>query len=222
VRGTGGGFRSPSPGLAVVSTATLLALAGGAAGCGDEEPPDAAGDGSPRTVAAAPDTTAPAGAANGAPQARRGNADGTVTRLNGQVVRDWGDKRERKKVVAIFAKLQRDFRAGRMAAACDRVTDFGLQQFQPGKTAPDTPCPAKLRAFAAELGQREPQRLRLLWVRAYPTTIASAWVRDERGKPVRVPFYGWDGKGWKLELGNFARPEFLNAELVGAGAYLRR
>lgn len=149
--------------------------------------------------------------------------DGTLTTSDGKVIRDWGEERDRKRLVARFAKLQRDFRGGRMKAACANVTDFGLAQFTPGRTGFETPCPAKLRAFAAELERRgvEPVRLRVLWGRTYEL-IASIWVEDPKGERMRLGFTDAEGGHMKFELGVIAWPEVLHGYLIGARRYLAR
>jgi len=149
------------------------------------------------------------------------SADGMLTTAEGKVIRDWGPERDRKRLVAALARTQRDFRAGRMEAACSGIAEIGLAQFTPGKTSFETPCPVKLQAFATELERRHvaPVRLRLLWVRSY-ALIASVWVEDPRGERYRMGFTDFGGEGMKFELGAFARPELLAGRLAGAGRYL--
>jgi hypothetical protein len=203
-----------------------LVLAGAAVGCGDDEPQRTAGDG-PATsarAAGASDAKAPGKVGGASPDPRpRESADGTLTTADGEVIRDWGPERDRKLIVARFARMQRSFRAGRMAAVCANVTDFGLAQFTPGRTGFDTPCPAKLRTFATELERRAapPVRLRVLWVRSYPL-VASVWVEDPAGKRIRVGFTDVDGAGMKLELATSDRARLLYGSLAAARRYLAR
>jgi hypothetical protein len=193
----------------------------GAAGCGDEEPQGAAGDG--RAIPAPPNGDAIAAAKKADEKPPRENPDGMLTTKEGKTVRDWGAERDRKPVVARFVKMQRDFRAGRMAAVCAQISEFGVEQFRPGDTDFYTPCPAKMRAFAAELRRDgvKPVRLRMLWVRYY-AIVASIWVEDPEGERVRVPFTDLDGGGMKFEIGVFDRPEVLHGRLAGARSYLGR
>jgi hypothetical protein len=223
----GGRANGWAPALAVA-----VALAAGGCGGGQSEGAADGGriDASTAGTSTAGTSTAGASAADAqdASTAEAGRqpserADGTLVTADGKVIRDWGPKRDRKRLVARFVKLQRDFRAGRMKAVCGAVADLGLAQFTPGKTSFDTPCPAKLRAFAGELQRRgvAPATLRMLWVRSY-ALVASVWVEDPQGEPFRVGFTDVDGGGMKLELGTSSRRELLYGRLAGAGRYLSR
>lgn len=207
--------------VAACVAAVVLAVAFGAAGCGDEDPRGAAADRPEASAASDRDSIAAAREADEQPPPE--NPDGTLRGDDRKVVRDWGAARDRKPVVASFVRMQRDFRAGRMAAVCAGISDFGVEQFRPGDTDFYTPCPAKMRAFAAELRRDgvEPVRLRILWVRYYPI-VASIWVEDPKGERVRVPFTDLDGSGMRFEIGVFDRPEMLYGHLAGARRYLAR
>lgn len=186
------------------------------AGCGDDETSTAGGDGggakSTSSVYTAPE----------APKDDQLKDDQSAAATIASD-RDWGPKRDRTRIVAVFAGMQRDFRAGRMGSVCAHVLQFAIEQFTPGNTAPDAPCPAKLRAFAAALQRRgvQPVRLRLLSARAYPL-VTSIWVEAPDGRRIRVPFGDYDQTGMKFELGSFGYPETLYGSLAGAAAYMRR
>ncbi|HWM09237.1 MAG TPA: hypothetical protein VNO82_07825 [Solirubrobacteraceae bacterium] len=196
----------------------VLLVAGFAAvGCGDDG--DAQNPPSPKPAKA--QTEDPPKAPSPDPPAEPADDQSAAATQNATV--DWGPKRDRKRIVAVFAGMQRDFIAGRMGAVCKHVLQFAIEQFTPGRTAPGAPCPAKLRAFAAELQRRgvQPMRLRLLSARVYPL-INSVWVEAPDGGRIRVPFGDYDQTGMKFELGTFEYPETLYGSLAGAAAYLRR
>jgi hypothetical protein len=199
-----------------LAAAALLAVAVGmpVLGCGSDEEPTKAG-----RTAAAEDTSAAAGDVSAA-----ASTDGRLTTTTGEVITDYGDISQRRQAVRVLDRLQREFRAGEMAAACARINDFLFSQFTPRGTRDETPCPEKLEAYAAERARRgaRPQRLRLLWVRAY-TGQTGVWVDDGRGERLRVQLsYSLSGDGWQLDLGSLNRPDVLDAELVGADSYGRR
>ncbi|NLT07393.1 MAG: hypothetical protein GXY03_13940 [Solirubrobacterales bacterium] len=181
------------------STAIALAVAAAAfAGCGGG-PSDDAGP-QARTAAAAPTRTA---------------EEGELMGSDGKVVREFGDPADNRRAVDMLERLQRDFRAGRMAAACGHIQDFMLSQFEPGGSESDSPCADKLGEYArvTRLRDRPPKPIELLWVRSYGWE-AGVWVEDESGARIRVPFHDRDGEGWKLELGSFGNPEVLGGRLV--------
>jgi hypothetical protein len=146
---------------------------------------------------------------------RQDAEDGRLTTTTGEVITNFGSRRAGRQAVRGLVQLQRDFRSGRMTAACTRISDFMLSQFTPAGTKPDTPCPAKLEAYAGQLAERgtPAARLRLLWVRSY-TGEAGIWVDDERGRRLRIPFSSSTGHGnWQLDLGSFEEPAVLAATL---------
>jgi hypothetical protein len=179
-----------------VVAAVLLALVAGSCGDGPND------SDSKRTVAAKREE-APRGALPG--------PDGSVTR-------SWGDEGVRRQVIAIFAEMQDDFRAGDMAAVCEHVDPFLLSQFAAGSAGPDARCERRLAAYKRSLqgGSAQPKALRLLWTRAY-TTVTGIWVEDPRGKRFRVPFKNLGDGKWLLELGSFPRPDSLDMELTRHG-----
>jgi hypothetical protein len=145
---------------------------------------------------------------------RKVEEEGTLRGPGGKVVRGWGNVADNRRVVALLRRMQRDFRAGRMGAVCRHVDTHLLAQFEPGPARPDSPCPAKLMAFADALERRgeQPLRLTLLWVRSYDWE-AGVWVEDSSGERFRVPFSDLDQMGWKLGLGGMSRPETLAGTL---------
>lgn len=149
-------------------------------------------------------------------------SDGRLTTKDGDVITDFGDRQDRQTAVETLNRLQKDFRAGRMAAACAKINDFLLSQFTPAGTEDETPCPKKLEAYAAARARRgdRPERLQLLWVRSY-TTESGVWVDDAQGERYRIQLTNVDG-GLKLDLGALGRPGLLAAKLVGADAYSTR
>lgn len=200
--------RAGASGRAAVVAIAALALW---PGCADDE------DAGPATAGSAAATPADA-----APPTEP--ESGELTSETGEVIRDWGPEQERVDAVVAVRALLDDFRAGRMDAACRRVSEFAMPGFAPAGTAEDASCAAKLTAYAPVLARRgPPERLRLLWVRSY-TATAGVWVEAEDGERFRVPLSGWegDGGGWRLELGTFHRPETLYARLEGAEEYLER
>ena len=182
----------------------MLALALAGCGSGDE----AAGGGNPSARA---DGDPSAGSRSPA----RGG-DGTITGPSGRVIRNWGDRRERLRTLATFRGIVADFRAGRMAAACEHVSDFSLESFPDG-AGPGPTCPQRMRLLARRLERRgaRSRPLRLLWVRSY-AMVSGIWVEDHLGIRFRVPFLR-HGDDWRLEVGVFTRPDVLAAELVGPG-----
>lgn len=150
--------------------------------------------------------------------------DGRLTTPSGKVITDGGDRSQRIAAVQALDRLQHDFRAGRMAAACTRISDFLLSQFTPPGAQRDTPCPKKLEAYARQRARRadRPQQMKLLWVRHY-TGQAGVWVEEAGGKRLRIQLsYPLSADGWELDLGAHKRPDLLAAELVGADEYGQR
>jgi hypothetical protein len=130
---------------------------------------------------------------------------------------DVGDKRERDKLTAVWARIRSDFRKGRMGAVCARVGGFGMGGFPPGKADPPGGCERKLRWFANHLTQRPPaERLTVGGVRVYEFGIGGITLVDAQGARTRVPFLIEDGQ-WKIELGVFNRPEMLVAPIENPG-----
>lgn len=128
---------------------------------------------------------------------------------------DVGDRRELNRLANLYATLQRRFRAGDMAGACDRVSAHLLDQFPPGRDMAGS-CERRLAAYARQLkarGKPAPQ-LEIDWIRIYDYLgIGGITATDDRGRRLRVPFNSEDG-AWKLRLGVFARPDTLNGILA--------
>ena len=140
--------------------------------------------------------------------------EGALRRSDGKVIRAWGDVGDNRRVVALLRRMQRDFRSRHMGAVCRHVDTHLLAQFEPRPSRRDSPCPAKLAAFADTLERRDeqPPQLTLLWVRSYGWE-AGVWVEDSSGERFRVPFSDLDQTGWKLGLGGMPRPETLAGTL---------
>jgi hypothetical protein len=182
-------------------------------GCGGDQENRGSGE----KVAAKPRTTALPSKTDAADP-----TDGRLTTEGGKIITDYGDRGDRIAAVQTLDQLQRDFRAGRMKAACAKVNDFLLTQFAPRGTTEDTPCPGKLSAYAAQRARDgdRPQRLRLRWVRSY-TVQAGIWVDDARGDRLRIQMSSVPNAGWQFDLGAMNRPDILAARLVGADTYER-
>jgi hypothetical protein len=148
-------------------------------------------------------------------EAARTTGDGTLRGDGGKVVRAWGPRDENRRVVVLLRQMQREFRAGRMAAVCEHIDPFLLEQFEPGVSEPHSKCSAKMTTYARELEAqgKAPLRAELLWVRSYGWE-AGVWIEVPGGERLRVPFKDLDGTGWKLTLGAFPRPELLAGVLV--------
>jgi hypothetical protein len=199
---------------------TAMGAIGGA--CGDDEPnassvgTDSRAQSSSRAEAPAatmPDTTD--ASATTEPE------DGRLTTTTGTVITDYGDRGQRVAAVQALDRLQQDFRASRMAAACKRISDFMLSQFTPAGTQGGTSCPKKLEAYANARAQRgdSPKRLRLLWVRQY-TGQAGVWVEEPDGNRLRIQLsQPLSGGGWQLDLGSLSQPDVLAAKLASADQY---
>lgn len=206
-----------------VTAALLLAavLSTTAMACGADEEPAARSDGTdaglqdsqtgPTTDTDAADTT----------ETDSDPTDGRLTGPSGKVITNFGDRRERVAAVRTLDELQHEFRAGEMTAACAKINDFLLSQFTPPGTKDETPCPKKLEAYAAQRARRgdTPERLELLWVRAYGVE-AGIWVDDSKGKRMRIQITN-NPEGWQFDLGALGEPEILAAELIGADEYVK-
>lgn len=183
-----------------------VALAMGATGCGDDsDEPARLASAAPQAPPAVPPAPPPRSKAS--PRwARKGwgdglyaNARGVLVKPDGGEVRGWGDRRVRRHVTALFARMQYDFLTGDMASVCRHVDSL------PTTLATDLPgyasCDRTLRAYARKLERQEfkPTPLRFLWVRTYPG-VAGIWVEDRRGKRFRVPFVQQGNSGWRVEL----------------------
>lgn len=203
---------------------TIALTTAGLSACGaDSEGPAGDGDQNSRSVST-PSVAATTEAATNAQKPQDPDpTDGRLTSSSGEVITDFGDERDRKTAVKTLDRLQDDFRGGRMAAACASINDFLLSQFRPRGTEAQTPCPEKLEAYAAARARRgdSPERLRLLWVRSYPTE-SGVWVEDASGERLRIQLSNVGGDGPLLDLGPSGRPGLVAAELVGADAYVTR
>ena len=194
-----------------------MALATTTTACGDNEDP--ASHPPPRAG-----TTAGTASSKDATAQAPEPTDGRLTTTTGTIIEDYGDRRQRQSAVRALDRLQDDFRAGRMTAACSQISDFLLNQFTPPKTQENTPCPQKLEAYATARERRgaPPPRMRLLWVRHY-TGQAGIWVDDgRRDRHLRIQMSSMAGRGWELDLGPLGRPDILAAKLVGADDYVDR
>lgn len=208
--------------MSALVVALFFAL--GVSACGA----DSEGDAKPKPTAQQQGDTAQSkagGSENVGDSTKRASAGrGTLTRADGTTIREWGDRRDNRRVVAIFTRMLDAFRAGDVARVCHNVDAFFLEQFTPGRSKPYSPCETKMTEFAESLERRrrEPAELELLWVRSYGW-VAGIWVEDRRGKRFRIPFTtladggsGGDGR-WLMELGSYPYPEMLNATLVNRG-----
>lgn len=135
---------------------------------------------------------------------------GMLIGKDGTRIRNWGEPGVRRRVVANFAAIQDNFRAGDLRAACRYVYDasFGSVGW----------CPGELRRLAGTLHRRmgPPGNLRVLWVRAYPG-VAGLWVESPRGQRLRIQFRP-DGGDWRLELGLLHEKETLAMRLSNRSA----
>lgn len=212
---------------AALTAAAILAMALGTVGaaCGADDDGAIGADRSSTTtsVPARVDTTAST-ANDGSTTPPPESTDGRLTTPDDEVVTDYGELRDRQAAVRTLDRLQREFRAGRMASACKSISEFQLSQFIPPGTQSDTPCRDKLEAYATQRSRHgdRPQPMRLLWVRSYADQ-AGIWVNDARGHPLRIQLSRWTGNdGWQLDLGALDRPDILAMTLTGAETYGRR
>jgi hypothetical protein len=199
-------------------TLVVVALGGATSGCGGDD--DGNDDGRAIGLEAAAAKTPPAVPAPPPPirkaspkwstadwgDGMRANSAGMLVKPDGGEIRGWGDRRVRRYVTALFARMQYDFLTGDMAAVCKHV-DPSLSSIP---FSGDRPCRPMLRTYARQLERQkfEPSFLRFLWVRTYPG-VAGIWVEDRRGERFRVPFGQQDNGAWGLELRELAPTEAL-------------
>lgn len=154
------------------------------------------------------------------PAASTDPQDGRLTNTDGEVITDYGKPSERRDAVRMLNRIQKLFRAGHHAAACEHINDFMLSQFIPPGTRADTPCPKKLAAYAAarQRHNAQPATLKVLWIRSY-TGEAGIWVDDPQGRRLRIQMTSTGGKNWELDLGELHRPDILAAHLATTNQY---
>ena len=197
-------------------TLVVVALGGATSGCGD----DGNEDGQAADLAAAAPKTPPAVPSPPPPirkaspewstedwgEGLRANAKGVLIKPDGGEVRGWGDRRVRRHVTALFARIQYYFLKGDMASVCEHI-DPRLSDIP---FSGNRPCKEMLRRYARKLERRrfEPSPLRFLWVRTYPG-VAGIWVEDKRGNRFRVPFGQTGRSGWRLQLRELAPTEAI-------------
>lgn len=141
------------------------------------------------------------------------NAEGVLVKPDGGEIRGWGDRRVRRYVTALFARMQYDFLTGDMASVCKHA-DSALSTLVTG--APDgASCETTLDRFAQKLEKRgfKATPLRFLWVRTYPG-VAGIWVENRSGERFRVPFVQEGDDGWLLQLDEVL-PEAIAMPLRG-------